>query len=605
MKSIRVFPLLFLALVGLTTTAVWSAVKTYQPDTLIIPMDTDYQDSGIFKAYGLAYELLKQGVPVDWVILPGKAQGDVDLVATVYTSVDGQPGDPTVSHGYRGGPFVVDSVYYAQALPIVQAWQSANPEVAVHKAVLAFTANAAREMTSAPTIAIFADGEEKIAFSYLNAAKIPMSNGDPWPADDKSREYTCPGDHCCPDCFNPSKIAGPTTTSHTDGSLFDANGIPRYCQFMSMHYKYDPDPTTETTEVVAETRHFLGFRTHFFAECQAVNAFEDNPNGHFLTTNGLVKADQPTAVDYYHSDDPFAQADGGFTTVKGSEPAYALGPGSLYYTNNVVMLAQEGATLGTRDLWMNGNMDNDPAEGKVSYLGGHKYEVDLPMSTHPKSQGTRYFLNALFEAPCATDGGQPSCSTAPSGPSSTTSATYVVNANYHNSGAGVASNPVLSLALPAGTAFVSASDGGVLSGNSVVWDLDSLGPGADGSPSVTVTFDAEGTYSFNTSLDFWVGLSHHQVTGGPLAVQYATVSLLRYGEVTSLSPLTPSNSEIFQSGYSAFQVEKPGFSSGDSFPNDSGDYLETSPPLIYYQLQGNSGNTLRVAKGDNKVVITY
>ncbi len=75
MKSIRVFPFLFLALVGLTTTAVWSAAKTYQPDTLIIPMDTDYQDSGIFKAYGLAYELLKQGVPVDWVIQPGKSPG--------------------------------------------------------------------------------------------------------------------------------------------------------------------------------------------------------------------------------------------------------------------------------------------------------------------------------------------------------------------------------------------------------------------------------------------------------------------------------------------------------------------------------------------------
>jgi len=36
--------------------------------SLIIPMDTDFQDLGMLRAYGLVYQLLYEGVPVRWVI---------------------------------------------------------------------------------------------------------------------------------------------------------------------------------------------------------------------------------------------------------------------------------------------------------------------------------------------------------------------------------------------------------------------------------------------------------------------------------------------------------------------------------------------------------
>ena len=39
--------------------------------------------------------------------------------------------------------------------------------------------------------------------------------------------------------------------------------------------------------------------------------------------------------------------------------------------------------------------------GKVSYLGGHRYVTKLPISENDDTQGTRLFLNSLFEAPCA------------------------------------------------------------------------------------------------------------------------------------------------------------------------------------------------------------
>src|SRR5688500_13817803 len=49
-----------------------AAERTFPAGSLIIPMDLAYQDTGLLQAYGLLYELLRQGVPVYWVIDPDK-----------------------------------------------------------------------------------------------------------------------------------------------------------------------------------------------------------------------------------------------------------------------------------------------------------------------------------------------------------------------------------------------------------------------------------------------------------------------------------------------------------------------------------------------------
>jgi len=41
-----------------------AAPVTYQPGSLIVPMDATYQNFGMFKSYGLVYRLLQNGVPV-------------------------------------------------------------------------------------------------------------------------------------------------------------------------------------------------------------------------------------------------------------------------------------------------------------------------------------------------------------------------------------------------------------------------------------------------------------------------------------------------------------------------------------------------------------
>src|SRR5262249_51954769 len=137
---------------------------TFAPDTLIIPMDTTYQDNGMFKAYGLVSDLLRNGVPVRWIIKPGKAFQEVDFVAT---SKDYKTTAPITDYGSRGGPWLIDSAFYAAALPIIDNWLAANPNVTVHQATVQFDANVAKYLVVAPNIAMFADGNQKIARGYL------------------------------------------------------------------------------------------------------------------------------------------------------------------------------------------------------------------------------------------------------------------------------------------------------------------------------------------------------------------------------------------------------------------------------------------------------
>ncbi|WP_106091232.1 hypothetical protein [Enhygromyxa salina] len=367
-------------------------VVAFGPGALIIPMDTDFQDMGMLEAYGLLYQLLLAKVPVSWAIAPGKELGDVDFTTS---AVDLRSGAEVLDHGYRGGPFVVHPDDVALALPVVQDWLDANPNTNVHEASAPFEVFVARYLLQAPTIAIFADGNEDIARGYLLAAKIPDSTGDlSWPDDS-------------PDLLDVDEVAGPSDVDHQDGALFGGKEAPIYCQFMSMHWGINE--ALNNPEVVAEVGQYLRFSTHFFAECQAVNAFENHPEfGHFLTPNGLEIADRPTTYDFYRMDTPFGQHDGSFESVGGSEPAYTLPAGDSYLESDTTIISEAGTAEGVADVWMTGFRNGQcpasakvcPGAGKISYLGGHAYDTKLPISQNPTTVGVRLFLNSLFEAPC-------------------------------------------------------------------------------------------------------------------------------------------------------------------------------------------------------------
>jgi hypothetical protein len=281
-------------------------------------------------------------------------------------------------------------------MPVVEAWLDANPDTNVHEATVGFEVWISRLLLHAPTIAIFADGNEDIARDYLLAAKIPDSTGDlSWPDDS-------------PDLLDVDEVAGLSDQDHKDGALFGGYEAPIYCQFVSMHWGINE--ALANPEVVAEVHSYLSFSTHFFAECQAVNAFENHPeHGHFLTPNGLEIADQPDTFDFYRMDTPFGQLDGPFESVGGSEPAYTVPAGDSYLEGDTTIITEAGTPEGVGDVWMTGYRNGQcpasakscPGAGKISYLGGHAYATDLPISANPTTAGVRLFLNSLFEAPCA------------------------------------------------------------------------------------------------------------------------------------------------------------------------------------------------------------
>ncbi len=461
---------------------------------------------GMLRAYGLVYELLRQGVPVRWVIKTGKKIGDADFTAS---ASDLQSGMAIDAHGYRGGPWVIDAAEADAAMPFVEAWQVDNPDVKVHVASGTFSGDVSRLLVVAPTIAMMADGNQKIARKYMMAAGIADSTGDLlWP--DSS-----------PDMLTPAEIAGPDAMNkHNDGALFDEDGDPVYCQFMSMHWAVAD--AAKNPGVVAEMREFLGFPTHLFAECQAVNAFENlAPHGFFLTSKGFLIGTQPKMYDYYQQDTPFAQIDGPFMSVGGSEPGYTLPPGEKYKAEDIVMITEKGTPVGVNDVWMTGFIDgicpgleNNPdlsalclTAGKVSYLGGHEYDVALPISTHPATQGARLFLNSLFEAPCSTAEGLPQVSVTKTAPAVADAAQVTFDLEFTNGGALPALDAVLTDTLPPGVTFVSATDNGIEAGGLVTWQLGNLGEGEGGKVSVTVELGQPGIYVNSASLGYRAGVN--------------------------------------------------------------------------------------------------
>jgi hypothetical protein len=484
----------------------------FEIGTLIIPMDTDYQDMGMLRAFGLVYELLRNGVPVRWAIRSDKLPGEADFSAM---GTDLLTGEPIPMHDYRGGPWVIDASDAAEALPIVQAWQLDNPEVAVHEVSGAFEAEVGHYLVVAPTIAMIADGNQDIARGYMAAAGIADSTGNlAWP--DSS-----------PDMLDIDELAGATIDNHRDGSLFDADGDPVYCQLMSMHWGVND--AQDNPEVVAEVREYLHNPVHFFAECQAVNAFENlDPHGFFLTPNGFEIGGSPNEVEHYNAGSPYHQFDGTFAAVGGSEPSYSLPMGDEYLAGGITMITGAGTPVGIEDVWMTGYLDGacppDAAEcgsyGKVSYLGGHEYKTDLPISANPDSQGTRLFLNSLFEAPCATIDGLPSLNLAVAAPAFTMVPSVEVDVVFVNPSDATALDAVLRATLPPDTTFVSASDGGELIGGEVVWQLGNLGADEGGDLSFMIELADYGLYDSSASLDYRVGLNQFSLPSNVVQTLY-------------------------------------------------------------------------------------
>ena len=474
-----------------TATQEAALVTAFATGSRIIPVDNTSQNSGTLRAFGLVDRLLRANVPVHRVALTGKPVNAIDFSATVNSA---RTGLPLGTVDYRAGPFIIAAADVTPAVQTIITTYVADLITNVHVATAPFNADVRRTLIAAPRIAVLRDGNENIAYQYLNAANILDSAGNTW-------------SNASPGALTLAGAAGANGGAF-DGALF-TGGQPAFDQLTSMHYS-----TPASNEVVREVRGWLSAspNTHAYMQCEAIIAFENNVNGRFLSDAGMLNDDSSAANPdtTLVPDSLFAQFDGNFTVDTGSVQSLGLLPGSQLYNNSSILMAQTGATTGTNMIWLTGHIDGDLNKGKISYLVGHGYSTATPISTNPQTNGVRLFLNSLYETPGLGASDQPVITVTKIAPAAVSSTNFVFTLNYANAGPGTVFNASLTDVLPAGTSFVSATGGGVNAAGTVTWTLGNLTAGTSGSVTVTVTAP-EGTYQNRATLTYRLGLTNKSV----------------------------------------------------------------------------------------------
>lgn len=109
-----------------------------------------------------------------------------------------------------------------------------------------------------------------------------------------------------------------------------------------------------------------------------------------------------------------------------------------------------------------------------------------------------------------------------SGLTTTSTAQNDYTFTYGNQSTGTVNSPSLTYTLPAGVTFVSASNGGTLSGSTVTWALGNLATGATGTRTVTVNLGTIGSTTFHSGAVSWlVGTQRFAVTSNVVTTVYS------------------------------------------------------------------------------------
>jgi hypothetical protein len=121
-------------------------------------------------------------------------------------------------------------------------------------------------------------------------------------------------------------------------------------------------------------------------------------------------------------------------------------------------------------------------------------------------------------------------------------ATFPLNYGIPDSAQQAATNVILAVRVPADTQFVSASDGGILAGGKIVWELGDLSPGMNGQVNFTVQTEPNlASVTLDSELTCDEGLHAHsrdecplQVTAAetPVVPEPSTITLMLAGLAT-------------------------------------------------------------------------
>ena len=172
-----------------------------------------------------------------------------------------------------------------------------------------------------------------------------------------------------------------------------------------------------------------------------------------------------------------------------------------------------------------------PPAARSATSAGTSTRPTLPLSANADSQGTRLFLNALFEADCVTGSGQPTIALSLTGDlvlaakSLPVTKEYLVG--YANSAAGSALAAVLRLSVPSGVTVTKVDSGGTIAAPGASWTIGSISgvptasgdPPSSGSRASTLSFSAWGEVKVTVDLDYRVGASDLKATPATVTIQ--------------------------------------------------------------------------------------
>src|SRR5262249_47959158 len=131
--------------------------------------------------------------------------------------------------------------------------------------------------------------------------------------------------------------------------------------------------------------------------------FENAAGGLYLTSNGLADdGSAPASSTIRVATSPLTQIDGTFTADSGSVSTVTTNPGGSFKARVQDLVNETSSpSLLQRIVLLAGRLDGVDSNGRVTYLGGHDYAVDLPISSNPMTNGVRVFLNAILTSDCA------------------------------------------------------------------------------------------------------------------------------------------------------------------------------------------------------------
>jgi uncharacterized repeat protein (TIGR01451 family) len=379
-SAIFVKPLFFMTILCLGNISIFA--QTFPAGSYIIDMGIVPQtQNNALKPYGLVYEMLRQGVPVNLIINPTKTKDGIDFVH------EGKQ--------YKGGPFVISGDFATTAQPIIDAWVSAFPGLTVVVPTTSFSPPVYNTLVAAPRVALDA-ANGGIAQGYMVNAGIPLG-----PIGGPNYYFKNTQDLDCCDDFFAMPHADPTWATHSklyDWNLTCQGSIWAACHAVSaMENAFNPANTSQQLNFLCNTT--------------------DTPSGPgpWATNNGgkgntlmLWKqhssASLPPSFEYDHHNEPPMQFMGLLdnATFSGSEQLYITVSQTAAQWRPTTRVAvwddsQVNIPAGVDKAAAKvayGRGLGDPDRGQVMYEAGHTHAGTAPANIAAQ----RAFLNFVLWA---------------------------------------------------------------------------------------------------------------------------------------------------------------------------------------------------------------